>query len=869
MRKIHLITFKERDHLKNKAKLEKHIAKHAVKRNLKKPKLNSELKRLPRVFIIEDADDELLEDLENDGDIVAVEENIYDKPLMAQSPSEWSHTLSDILGFHSRGYTGAGVKVGFIDTGAANHEDLVYAGRYNAYTAVHGGTTPAEASKNPHGTMVAGIIGARNNEKGYVGVAPECLLYAVKADDNSSTTTDISVDAQIKGIEWLVDQGVKIINCSFGNTFDSLARKTAMRDAYENDGVLFICGAGNDGRSTGNNQVSYPAAYDFVIAVGCVKKNRVSADYTSRGPEIDVCAPGDGVMTTVPSSANQSGTDYTTPSTVYGSFNGTSCATPHVAGLAALYKQMYPKYTVDQLRNLIETNVEELGKDGHDVVYGKGMVKSPWFTPTNYIGKTTSTSATLNGSSYSGSITNGAIQHVKFIPASSGLYDITTSSSLDLYLQVFDTNYNLMGQDDDGAGSSQPKLSLNLTAGQTYYIAISGFSNTQTGSFTLNTVYQGNYIVEDFEDSSFTIPFNSGWKIAPLVAYKGNYGYTNVGTSQATFKVTVPTGVTNAKLSFWYLQVMNPGDSFKVVINGVEKYSATANADWVYKEFMLGEGTNNVAFSYTGTGHIYVDEVTVSGKGVTVGAWTGGGGIPGESLTNPVILSGSSSQGNLMAGSADYFKYVPTTSGTFTFDTDSSIDLVMDLLNSSGEVITNNDDSDGNSQPRISYFLSAGTTYFLRVYGYNSSITGTFILNVTNSGGGVTPVSITEDFTDTNFNFTIVEVGGWTVGSGKYSAELNTTGSKEFYFTVNVPASATTRTVTVNWKLANVMGTPTGAKFEILVNDVVKHTTNGTTSSYTNTVIALGTGSQTIKIRASLSSGHVLPAVETITVNWS
>lgn len=135
--------------------------------------------------------------------------------------------------------------------------------------------------------------------------------------------------------------------------------------------------------------------------------------------------------------------------------------------------------------------------------------------------------------------------------------------------------------------------------------------------------------------------------------------------------------------------------------------------------------------------------------------------------------------------------------------------------------------------------------------------------------GGVSPTTITEDFADTNFNFGITQVGGWNVLSGRYTCELTSAGSKEFYFTLNVPSGASNRTAPIKWKLADGIGTPTGAKFEILVNNVVKHTTNGTTSSFEDTTVILGTGAQTIKIRASMTSGYILPAVDNITVNWS
>lgn len=481
MSKIHLITFKEHDNSKNKAKLEKHIEKHALKKKAKKPKMHNELKHTPRVFIIEDADEELLDDLRNDANVMFVEEDDVVYPAMAQSPAEWSHTLMDIAGFHSRGYTGAGVKVGYLDTGAAPHEDLVYAATYNAYST----SVPASADSHGHGTQVAGIIGARNNDKGYVGVAPDCLLYGVKVDNNDGSG-GMDNSAIIKGTDWLVGQGVKIISCSFGSDVNNSARETQWRDHFNNNGVLFVCSAGNEaagGQDTtdpdSDNCVEYPAQYDFVIAVGNVSTSGRIAASSSRGKAVDVSATGDGVMSTRPSSANKAGTDYVTPSTQYSSFNGTSCAAPHVAGILALYKQMNPGFKATELRNLLESNVVDYGAEGQDIAYGKGMVVSPWASKSVTRGIAT-------GSSVSGSVVAGKPNFYKFVPTVTGKYTFTTSGAVTTRVDV----YGVVGNRISGTNSTSPVLA-DLIAGNTYYIGVYGSTDTTAGSFTVSYTKTG------------------------------------------------------------------------------------------------------------------------------------------------------------------------------------------------------------------------------------------------------------------------------------------------------------------------------------------------------------------------------------------
>ncbi|MGK5506725.1 S8 family peptidase [Brevibacillus formosus] len=513
MSKIHLITFKEHDNGKNKTKLEKHLEKHASKRMAKKPKMHDELKNTPRVFIIEDANEELLEDLRNDPDVMFVEEDSVVYPAMAQSPAEWSHTMMDITAFHSRGYTGAGVKVGYLDTGAAPHEDLVYAGTYNANST----TVPAGADSHGHGTKVAGIIGMRNNTLGYVGIAPDCLLYGVKVDSNDGSGA-MNSSAILKGTDWLVGQGVKIISCSFGSATNSSTRETQWRDHFNNNGVLFVCAAMNEANGgqyatdpDPDDCVFYPGKYDFVITVGCVTDSGRIAAYSSRGKAVDVSAVGDGVMSTRPSEANYAGTDWVTPSTLYSSFSGTSCATPHAAGILALYKQMYPNYTATQLRNVFESNVIDYGAEGQDIAYGKGMLVSPWTSKTV-------TRATLTGSSVSGTLVAGKPIIYKYVPTVSGKYTLTTSGAITPRVDA----YGVGGNRVTGYNSTSPTVA-DFVAGNTYYIGVYGFPYTQAGSFTLSLSKTGELASGDGSSFAESIILPVGTVASSIPATTNKY----------------------------------------------------------------------------------------------------------------------------------------------------------------------------------------------------------------------------------------------------------------------------------------------------------------------------------------------------------
>ena len=219
------------------------------------------------------------------------------------APAAWDYT------------EGAGVRVAVIDTGIdSTHPDL--AGKVDGgYSAIQDSEAPdTYQDDNGHGTHVAGTIAASRNGKGVVGVAPRARLYAVKVldSDGSGSLSDV-----IKGIIWCANNGIQVANMSLGAPQGSDAMERALRYAKAR-GVVVVAAAGNSGGAVG-----YPGAYPEVIAVSASDWNDHIAAFSSRGPEVDFIAPGVDILST------QMGGDYITMS-------GTSMATPHVTGLAAL-----------------------------------------------------------------------------------------------------------------------------------------------------------------------------------------------------------------------------------------------------------------------------------------------------------------------------------------------------------------------------------------------------------------------------------------------------------------------------------------------------------------------------------------------------
>jgi subtilisin len=135
-------------------------------------------------------------------------------------------------------------------------------------------------------------------------------------------------------------------------------------------GLLIVAGAGNqDGNPVPPQQsnVFYPARYKNVIAVSSVDSNDVIAQNSGRGPEVDLCAPGVCILSTMPVTVQSSG---------YGMLSGTSAACPHVAGVAALLCAAHPSSSNEDIWNLIASTTDHLGIPGPNSKYGYGRVNA-------------------------------------------------------------------------------------------------------------------------------------------------------------------------------------------------------------------------------------------------------------------------------------------------------------------------------------------------------------------------------------------------------------------------------------------------------------------------------------------------------------
>ena len=262
---------------------------------------------------------------------------------------------------------GSDVVVAVVDTGVSPGVDGVHE-LLSGYDFIDEDEDPSDP--NGHGTHVAGTVAqTTDNGIGVAGVAPGAAILPVRVLDEDGIGTSVGLAA---GIIWAVAQGADIVNLSLSSNAPSTVVEEACTHAEES-GVLVIAASGNDGFS---NFVSYPAAYDTTIAVGATDLANERAYYSNQGPELDLVAPG-GDLT-----ADRNGDfapDGILQETVFSGqwgylmMAGTSMATPHVSGVAALLIAGGITGPGD-LRTALVTTAEDLGDPGEDDAYGFGLV---------------------------------------------------------------------------------------------------------------------------------------------------------------------------------------------------------------------------------------------------------------------------------------------------------------------------------------------------------------------------------------------------------------------------------------------------------------------------------------------------------------
>lgn len=247
---------------------------------------------------------------------------------------------------------GAGADVAVVDTGiTATHPDL--SGKVSAQRNF----APADAMAGEgtsdvvgHGSHVAGIAAANtDNRRGVAGACPGCgLINAKVAGPFGAYDSDIA-----SGVRWSVESGAEVVNVSMGGPEPSAVLRDAVDYAW-NNGALVVAAAGNEGAA----EQIYPAAYPRVLGVAATDDNERRSAFSNSGPHVDVAAPGEDIVSTVPGG--------------YEAKSGTSMSSPLVAGIAGMMSSQ--GMTNYQIQSRLQSTAVPVGTPDENPVYGSGIV---------------------------------------------------------------------------------------------------------------------------------------------------------------------------------------------------------------------------------------------------------------------------------------------------------------------------------------------------------------------------------------------------------------------------------------------------------------------------------------------------------------
>jgi subtilisin family serine protease len=237
----------------------------------------------------------------------------------------------------------------------------------NGWDFCHDDKTLHDVNDDFHGTHVSGTIAAKLDGAGIVGVSPGVQIMALKfLGDDAACGWD---DQAIAAIEYAKSFGVRISNNSWGRPAGAPGEDTALRDAIDDSGMLFVVSAGNSGV---NNDTSFlravPASFDLpnILSVAAIDNQGLLADFSNYGPtSVDVAAPGVDIASNIPAYDG-------TPAGYY-YLSGTSMASPHVTGIAALIGSQTPALLdspTDLKKRILET-AKDIGETHGDTVTGR------------------------------------------------------------------------------------------------------------------------------------------------------------------------------------------------------------------------------------------------------------------------------------------------------------------------------------------------------------------------------------------------------------------------------------------------------------------------------------------------------------------
>lgn len=304
----------------------------------------------------------ILEELKNDPNVEYAQPNTkYHKmqiPNDTYISEDWGIECINAPGSWDLTVGSEEIIIAVVDTGV-DYDNPEFTNKLvKGYDFVNSDESPQDDDFGGHGTLVSQVIGANaNNGFSKAGVSWNSKIMPLKVLDYNGDgyTYDIA-----NAITYAADNDAKIINLSLGapESGHDQTLYNAIQYAY-NKGVLIVAASGNAYDDT-KYSVYYPAAYEEVIAVGAIDKNETIADFSCRGTQLTMVAPGEKI---IGYHNNQKVLSY-----------GTSFSAPYVSGAASLVWSIYPELTNVQVRAILENTARDIGDTGIDDIYGYGVL---------------------------------------------------------------------------------------------------------------------------------------------------------------------------------------------------------------------------------------------------------------------------------------------------------------------------------------------------------------------------------------------------------------------------------------------------------------------------------------------------------------
>lgn len=477
-----------------------------------------------------------------------------------------------------------------------------YKDDYYGWNAINDNGNPMD--EDGHGTHCSGTIAAPNNGIGVVGVAPNVKVLPLKFIGTYSGYTS---DA-IKCINYAKKRGVQVLSNSYGGGSYS----QSFYDTIKSFNGTFIAAAGNGGwDQVGDNndkEAHYPSSYKLpnVVSVAAMNSKGQLDTYSNYGiTSVHVGAPGTNILSTYPGNR-----------AAYSS--GTSMATPHVAGVAALVKSKYPSYTPAQVKARIESTVSPMGSLKGKVKSG-GMVnaaKAVGYTAP--VGDNNIPGVALPGSKVQGYLETGKDNHdvykVYYNKGDMVTINMTGVANTDYNLVLYKPNAKTVAKFDNvlkfstNKNTSSEKIQVQIPESGYYYINVRAVKGK--GGYIFTTSKYTGFTKGTWQDNHPFMRYTGSWKTQKNTAvWGGTYtGINQKGSAEFTFNGT--------GINLWAYKNNSQG-MMKVTVDGkaynVDLYSSKTEAKKVaFSLSNLSNGKHTVKIEWTG-----VKSPKSAGKGGT------------------------------------------------------------------------------------------------------------------------------------------------------------------------------------------------------------------------------------------------------------